>query len=272
MQAQQPLACCGNAQEKVPLAQPGDGLFAHPWQGRRVAYLGDSITDPDVKAGKEKWWTFLEQWLQLTSLVYGVNGQQWCHIPEQANRLYNDHGQDLDAILIFMGTNDFNDGIPLGRWFDEQEERVFAATGKPQKEVERKRRMPNKNPGTLCGRINIAMEQLKKCYPEKQIVLLTPIHRGYAFFGNNNVQPPENYQNSCGLYFDSYVKAIREAGEIWAVPVIDLAQLSGLLPTLTEHHQYFANPDTDQLHPNDKGYQRLARTLYYQLLTLPTQF
>ena len=83
------------------------------------------------------------------------------------------------------------------------------------------------------------------------------------------MQPSEEYQNKCGLFFDSYLQAIREAGQVWAVPVIDLAQLSGLLPTLPEYHRFFAHPKTDQLHPNDKGYERMARTLYYQLISYP---
>ena len=249
-------------------AQP----LTHPWQGRRVAYLGDSITDPRIKAGTEKWWTYLEQWLQLTSLVYGINGQQWSHIPQQTERLHSEQGQNLDAIIIFMGTNDFNDGVPIGQWFDEKDTLIYAATGQPQELVNRKMRTPNTDSSTLCGRINIALKQLKTLYPTKQIILLTPIHRGFATFGNRNVQPSEQYQNKRGLYFDAYLQAIREAGDIWAVPVIDLATLSGLLPTLPEHHQYFTNPQTDQLHPNDKGYERIARTLYYQLLTLPCEF
>ena len=250
-------------------AQTPADTNGHPWQGRRVAYLGDSITDPNVKAGTEKWWSYLEQWLQLTSLVYGINGQQWIHIPQQIQRLYDEQGQNVDAILILMGTNDFNDGVPIGRWYDEKDTLVYAATGQSQKLVNRRHRTPNTDVTTLCGRINIAMRQLKALYPTQQIILLTPIHRGYAYFGDRNVQPSEEYQNKCGLYFDSYLQAIREAGQVWAVPVIDLAQLSGLLPTLPEYHRFFAHPKTDQLHPNDKGYERMARTLYYQLISYP---
>lgn len=242
---------------------------AHPWKGRRVAYLGDSITDPNVKAGTEKWWSYLGQWLQLTSLVYGINGQQWIHMPQQIQRLYDEQGQNVDAILILMGTNDFNDGVPIGHWYDEKDTLVYAATGQPQELVSRHYRTPNTDVTTLCGRINIAMRQLKTLYPTQQIILLTPIHRGYAYFGDRNVQPSEEYQNKCGLFFDSYLQAIREAGQVWAVPVIDLAQLSGLLPTLPEYHRFFAHPKTDQLHPNDKGYERMARTLYYQLISYP---
>jgi lysophospholipase L1-like esterase len=41
---------------------------------------------------------------------------------------------------------------------------------------------------------------------------------------------------------------------------------------MDEHAQYFKNAESDRLHPNDKGHERLARTLMYQLLALPCQF
>ena len=125
---------------------------------------------------------------------------------------------------------------------------------------------------TYCGRINIALSTLKAMYPTKQIVLLTPLHRGYANYGDRNVQPDESYQNQCGEYIDAYIKKVREAADIWAVPVIDWAALSGLQPLLPEHLQFFGNAEWDQLHPNGKGHTRLAKTLVYQLLTLPCTF
>ena len=38
----------------------------------------------------------------------------------------------------------------------------------------------------------------------------------------DSVQPDENYQNSCGEYVDAYVQAVKEAGNVWGVPVIPL--------------------------------------------------
>lgn len=122
---------------------------------------------------------------------------------------------------------------------------------------------------TLKGRINIAISTLKHMFPQKQIVLFTPVHRAYAKFGEKNIQPAECYPNRLGLYIDDYVEAIKEAGNVWSVPVIDLNALCGLNPMIEEHVQYFANPETDRLHPNAKGHERIARTLMYQLLTIP---
>jgi hypothetical protein len=39
-----------NQDSSTLLGKDGGGLFIHPWAGKRVAYLGDSITDPKVKA------------------------------------------------------------------------------------------------------------------------------------------------------------------------------------------------------------------------------
>lgn len=61
-------------------------LVEHPWQGKRVAYLGDSITDPRVKASKKKYWGFLNDWLQMEPYVYGVSGRQWDDVPRQAHQ------------------------------------------------------------------------------------------------------------------------------------------------------------------------------------------
>ena len=248
-------------------------LFQHPWQGKRVAYLGDSITDPNNKGAKKKYWSWLQDLLQITPYVYGVSGKQWDDIPRQANKLKDEHGNDFDAILIFMGTNDYNRGIPLGEWWDERETMVeYGHGGQAKQMVARRQRTPAKTNETYRGRINIALDSLKRMFPDKQIVLLTPIHRSDFHANDKNWQCDESYTNRCGLYLDEYVNAVKEAANIWAVPVIDWNASCGLFPLIAAHGQYFKDSKTDLLHPNDKGQQRMARTLMYQLLTLPCVF
>lgn len=247
-------------------------LVSHPWQGKRVAYLGDSITDPNIKASKVKYWGFLEQWLQITPYVYGVSGRQWNDIPRQTDKLKQEHGQDVDAIMIFMGTNDYNNGVPLGVWWDERVTQVEYGHGQTKNMVTRRQRTPSMDPTTFRGRINIAMDSLKRTFPTKQIVLLTPIHRSDFHANEKNWQCDESYTNQCGEYLDAYINAVKEAGDVWAVPVIDWAASSGLFPLMDEYAQYFNKADTDRLHPNDKGHERMARTLMQQLLALPCVF
>ena len=41
----------------------------HPWQGKKVGYIGDSITDPNCLADVRKYWSFLHEWLDISPYV-----------------------------------------------------------------------------------------------------------------------------------------------------------------------------------------------------------
>lgn len=246
--------------------------IVHPWRGKKVGYIGDSITDPNIKACDEHFWNLLQQWLGIIPYVYAVSGREWNDVPRQADCLRQEHGDDVDAIIIFMGTNDYNNAVPLGRWYKETPESVEYGLGYEKRMENRMRRTPDMDPDTYRGRINIALDSLKRTFPDKQIVLLTPIHRAGFYANDRNWQVPEDYTNRCGLYLDAYVDATIEAGKVWAVPVIDLNSLCGLYPLHDEYAQYFANPEKDRLHPNDAGHRRMAATIMYQLLALPCTF
>ena len=270
---------CGavNAQEATVEMATGKPSLAvqgwvHPWMQKRVAYFGDSITDPRNDGSKLKYWNFLQDWLGITPYVYAVSGRQWNDIPRQAEKLQAEHGDSVDAILIFIGTNDYNNGVPIGEWYDVKSEEVMYGHGQPKQLVNRQRRYMNMDAATYRGRINIALDKVKRMYPTKQIVLLTPIHRAQFYRNEKNWQITEDYTNQCGIYLEEYIQAVKDAGNIWAVPVIDLNSISGLYPMIDEHASYFKDAATDRLHPNDKGHERIARTLYCQLAALPCGF
>lgn len=273
------LACMSLDIQAQPVAQQTEIhpymniASVHPWQGKRVGYIGDSITDPRNGGGKiRKYWQFLQEWLGITPYVYGVSGRQWNDVERQATLLKQEHGDEVDAILVFMGTNDFNHGVPVGEWFAETTEQVYAAQGKPKQLETRRKREPVMDDATFRGRINKGMASLKRLFPDKQIVLLTPLHRSSAQFSDKNVQPAECYQNWCGEYIDAYIQAVKEAGNLWSVPVIDLNAVSGLNPMVKEQAVYFTDPVKDLLHPSTKGQERMAHTLVYQLMALPATF
>ena len=92
----------------LTLPAPAQQYIAHPWAGKKVAYLGDSITDPRNNGSKTKYWGFLEQWLDITPYVYGISGRQWNDIPRQAEQLAAEHGDNgtVDAeYRIFLCHN-----------------------------------------------------------------------------------------------------------------------------------------------------------------------
>lgn len=246
-----------------------DYTFHHPWAGKKVAYFGDSLTDPRNNGSNMKYWSYLQEWLGITPFVYGVSGREWNDIPNQAEKLQKEHADSVDAILIFVGTNDYNNGVKIGEWYSEKEEEVMYGHREMKKMVKRKRQYMNMDANTYKGRINIALSKVKSMFPDKQIVLLTPIHRSDFHANDKNWQCSEDYTNQCGIYLKEYVDAVKEAGNIWSVPVIDLNALCGLYPLLPEYARFFHESTTDLLHPNDSGHERIAKTLMQQLLTIP---
>ena len=147
--------------------------------------------------------------------------------------------------------------MPIGEWFTERPEKVMAGIHEQKHMVDRRHRYPVMSDSTYRGRINKALDYVKRMYPKKQIVLMTPIHRAEFYANDKNWQPREGYTNQCGEY------------NLWAVPVIDLNALSGLYPLMDEMAQYFKSAENDRLHPNDDGHERMAKTIMMQLGALP---
>lgn len=252
-------------------AQP---LLPSQWDGARVAFLGDSITDArQIGTTNDVYWHMLEDILGIKPYVYGISGHRMNQIIGQGERLEREYGQEVDAIIVFIGTNDYNGSIPLGEWYSYSYEKTLVANRMEGRgEIVRKKRELIYDDDTFRGRANTTLRWLKTHYPDKQIIFLTPIHRGYATFGESNIQPPESFSNACGLFIEDYIEAVRELARVWAVPVIDLDSISGLYPLVDEQAHYFRNADTDRLHPNTEGHRRMAWALAYQLLGYPSGF
>lgn len=239
----------------------------HPWKGKHVAFLGDSITDPNQ--GNEIYWQCLERDIGIVPHVYAVSGYQWDRIYPMAQRLFSEQGGSIDAIVILLGTNDFNSGVPLGEWDEVRREEVY----RRGETLNSSRRYPIMNMTTFRGRINTVMDYLKSHFPEQQIVLMTPVHRGYAKFDEKNVQPSECFANKQERYLEDYVQALREAADRFSVPLIDLYRESGLLPSDSAFARYFRGGGAnDNLHPNTLGHRRIARVMSERLRTLPPDF
>ena len=184
--------------EKMPVSQ---------WRGKKVAFLGDSITDKSHVGTTKNYWQYLEEMLGIEAWVYGINGHQWSDIWEQAQRLKDEKGNNVDAIIIFAGTNDYNCGVPLGEWYSYELSNVEVSG--PQIE-QRVKRVPQMDESTFRGRINRVLSYLKSNFPQQQIILLTPIHRAQAHFSADNIQPEEAFPNRLGLYINDYVEVVKE--------------------------------------------------------------
>lgn len=256
------------ARSQSPVAvTPEIMTLGSQWQDCEVGFLGDSMSTLCDTAVNKRFYDYLRNLVGIKPHVYAKSGWQWKQLLGEVEKMHSEH-PDLDAVMVWAGTNDYNHSCPIGEFFTYSSE-VVNFNGVMS---ERKRRTHVMSDSTFCGRINLLMSKLKQTFPDQQIILLTPIHRGYAQFSSKNVQPSEEYSNALGLYIDDYVRVIKEAGAVWSVPVIDFFSLSGIYPADAAYDGYIQKPLTDRLHPNAKGHFRLARTLQYQLLTLPSNF
>ena len=242
------------------------------WAGKKVAFLGDSITDPaQTNRHWRIYWQYLADELKLEPHVYAVSGYQWDRVYKATQKMKDEMGGDVDAIMIFAGTNDYMNGIPIGEWYNVAEEDVHLKG----KTLKLPRRRFCKDMKTFKGRINMVMDFLKTNFPDQQVIIMTPLHRGYYNLGDKNIQPEETIPNTLGKHLEDYVVALREAADIWSVPVIDLYRESGLFPlndAYAKCFRYVGPKVWDKLHPNTEGHRRLAKTIAARLMTLPPDF
>ena len=69
------------------LVQPASVVADSQWKGKRVAFLGDSITDKRHIGTTKCWWEYLAEMLGLQAFSYGINGNRMDGVLRQAQQL-----------------------------------------------------------------------------------------------------------------------------------------------------------------------------------------
>ncbi|MBQ2930174.1 MAG: SGNH/GDSL hydrolase family protein [Clostridia bacterium] len=209
-------------------------------QGLKINFLGDSITEGHGCSSVEKQFTSLiaAQYGAVTR-CYGIGGTRLAKQTKPSDNPRHDldfpsrvaeMDPDADLIVVFGGTNDFGHGdAPFGEFSDRTAD-------------------------TFCGALHVLYTALLEKYPDKQIMVMTPLHRS-----------SENIPNMHGKILAEYVDMIRKAAEYYSLPVLDLWAVSGIQPAVPVMKEKYM---PDGLHPNDAGHVILTNKIAKFIETL----
>ena len=207
--------------------------------GKKINFLGDSITEGSGTSGKENTFcSLISKEYNAVCRNYGIGGTRIARQQHPRPDVDWDNmdfcsrvekmDTDADAVVVFGGTNDFGHGdAPLGKFSD-------------------------RTPDTFYGALHTLYISLIEKYPGKPIIVLTPLHRL-----NENSAKGDNKAEEAAV-LKRYVDIIREVAEYYSLPVLDLWATSGLQPSVPIIKERFM---PDGLHPNNEGHIILARKI-----------
>ncbi|GAB3750835.1 SGNH/GDSL hydrolase family protein [Spirosoma pomorum] len=240
--------------------------------GDSITYLNDHPNETDHRITKGYMTRVVKKLPDLHYVNQGHNGWTAGRIAQQIDTLGL---VKADIYSIFLGTNDWWAGRPLGKFADYEQ---------------------NTGNGTVYGSFRIIINKLRSLNPQARILLITPMQRVdfvYLFNFKNNAFG--SYKPKNGQTLESFAEAIDSIGHYEHVDVLDLYHTSGLAmkklvkykrlkDSQTGDYRNYTypkfidvpfDPQTDAypypvssmaktydgLHPSDQGYALISRKL-----------
>ncbi|MEP7371992.1 MAG: SGNH/GDSL hydrolase family protein [Chitinophagaceae bacterium] len=180
-----------------------------------------------------------------------------------------------EAYSIFLGTNDWWQGRPLGNFSDYEK---------------------NSGNNTVYGSFRIIIDKLRSLNKEAKVILITPMQRvDFVYINNMKNNAYGSYKEKNGQSLEQFAIAIDSIGRYEHFKVVDLYHTKGMgLKSLVKYKRLKDpqtgvyknypypdfitipfNPETDEypypsdaiditydgLHPSDKGYEIISRML-----------
>ena len=177
--------------------------------GGSVVWLGASASGGSVAS-----LSVPREWLDRSRVAADLTaaGATLSNALAQVAGLAGVGGADKAAVVVFCGPGDHLASVPIGERYA-----VSSATvNKNGVQTQLQRRVPLMDGTTYNGRLNMLLDGLKRDYPEREVSLVVlPADAGSAS------------ANGAGLRYADYASAVRKAGNVWAVPVVDLSGASG---------------------------------------------
>ncbi len=240
--------------------------------GDSITYLNDHANETGNRVTKGYMTLVTEKLPHIKFVNQGHNGWTSGGIAKSIDKLGL---TSADVYSIFLGTNDWWQGRPIGKIEDYQN---------------------NTGNESVYGSFRIIIDKLKSLNPNAKIILITPLQRGdFVYINNMKNSAFGSYKAKKEQNLAQFAELINEIGKIEHFAVIDLYNKSGIGlknmvkfkrlkdPKTGEYKNYIFpdyidipfDPATDEypypleaidmtydgLHPSDKGNKVIAKML-----------
>jgi lysophospholipase L1-like esterase len=204
------------------------GLSSSTVQNVKWVAIGDSITylnDHPEQTGNrvnKGYMTRVNEKLPNISYVnQGHNGWTAIRIAEKIEDLKI---EKADIYTVFLGTNDWWGGKPLGTLADYEQK-----TGV----------------GTVNGAYRVILDKLKSLNKEAKIVLITPMQRGdFVYLANMKNNAFGSYKDKNGQFLEQFAEAIKAIGKSENMQVVDLYHNKKLSVKNAVKYKLLKDPET----------------------------
>jgi lysophospholipase L1-like esterase len=244
--------------------------------GDSITYLNEHLNETGNRVQKGYLTRVIEKLPNITYVNKGFNGWKSTDIANKINQIGL---EKADVYSVFLGTNDWWGGQPIGDFSDYTD---------------------NTGSKTVYGAFRIIIDQLRSLNPQARIILMTPLQRGdFVYCNDYKNKAYGSYRAKNGQQLADVADAIRKIAIHEKLPLVDLYHKSGITSKNVvkfkrlkdsdtgqyknySYPQYIDvpfNPDTDEypypieaidmtydgLHPSDKGNKIIAKMLVKEL-------
>lgn len=173
--------------------------------GDSITYLNDHLDETGNRLTKGYMTLLTEKFPHIQYINQGHNGWTSVNIAEKIETLGL---VKADVYTIFLGTNDWWQGMPIGTLDDYRNNTGIA---------------------TVSGAFRIITNKLKQLNKKARIILITPLQRGdFVYLNDYDNNAFGSYRQKHGQHLEQFANAILAIGEYEKIPVIDLYHDSGI--------------------------------------------
>lgn len=191
--------------------------------GDSITYLNEHPEQTGNRVEKGYLTRVTEKLPEITYVNQGHSGWTSGGIAEKFDELEVEKG---DIYSVFLGTNDWWQGRPIGEMADFRDNTGFE---------------------TIYGSFRIITDKIRAINPRAKIVLMTPLQRGdFVYIARSTNNAYGSYKKKDGQSLREVAEAVLTIGEAENIPVIDLYHDSGITQENMVKYKRLKDPETGE--------------------------